>query len=151
MDLLHLIALAGFIGALGMTLPMQTISLVNKGAGNMIVALGSLVTGSRKNAITSGLIIHLVSGVGFAILYSFIPTIFKATSLGAFMALGVVAGFFHGFVVSFMLIALVSNLHPLEEFREAGIVTGASHILGHVLYGVITMAMLYFFGINSPA
>ena len=45
-------------------------------------------------------------------------------------------GFVHGFVISFVLIAVVAGRHPVEQFRSAGFEVAAAHIVGHVAYGL---------------
>jgi len=37
--------------------------------------------------------------------------------------------------VSLMLVWVVSEQHPLEEFREADLAIGLSHFAGHVAFG----------------
>ena len=57
------------------------------------------------------------------------------THLPLSMMLGLGIGFFHGLVVSLALVWIVSERHPLEEFNDAGLAVGLSHLLGHVVYG----------------
>jgi hypothetical protein len=52
-------------------------------------------------------------------------------------ALGVGVGFLHGLIVSLGLVWVVAEQHPLQEFNEAGMAIGLSHIVGHVAYGAI--------------
>ena len=52
-------------------------------------------------------------------------------------ALGIGVGFIHGLIVSLGLVWVVAEQHPLEEFNEAGMAIGLSHVLGHVVYGGI--------------
>jgi hypothetical protein len=51
------------------------------------------------------------------------------------LMLGLGVGIFHGIVVSLMLVWVVSDRHPLEEFKEADLLVGLSHFAGHVAYG----------------
>ncbi len=60
---------------------------------------------------------------------------------------GVGFGILHGVVVSLMLIWIVADQHPLEEFKEADLAIGVTHLAGHVAYGatvglVIALASL---------
>jgi hypothetical protein len=38
-------------------------------------------------------------------------------------------------IVSLMLVWVIAEHHPLEEFREADLAIGLSHFAGHVAYG----------------
>jgi hypothetical protein len=49
--------------------------------------------------------------------------------------LGAGVGFLHGLIVSLGLVWVVAEQHPLQEFNEAGMAIGLSHIVGHVVYG----------------
>ena len=40
-------------------------------------------------------------------------------------------------IVSLMLVWVVSNRHPLAEFKEADLLVGLSHFAGHVAYGAV--------------
>ncbi|MND05087.1 hypothetical protein D3C83_256700 [compost metagenome] len=40
-------------------------------------------------------------------------------------------------VVSLGLVWVVAERHPLEEFNEAGLAIGLSHIIGHVAFGLV--------------
>ena len=40
-------------------------------------------------------------------------------------------------LVSLMLVWVVCEAHPLEEFREAGFAVGLAHFAGHVAYGAV--------------
>ena len=104
---------------------------------NMIVALGSLFTRSRDSALRVGLILHVVAGIGFAVLYTLLMLKLGYTEMPASMMLGAGVGFVHGLIVSLGLVWVVAEQHPLEEFNEAGLAIGLSHILGHVAYGAV--------------
>lgn len=105
--------------------------------GNMIIALGSLLTHSRERAAQVGLIIHLVSGVFFGLLYTWGLMAIGATSFGAVFLLGGLFGVLHGAVVAVGLVASISDFHPLPEFRKATWVVGFTHGLAHVVYGLV--------------
>jgi len=40
-------------------------------------------------------------------------------------------------VVSFALVVLVAEHHPLERFQKAGMGVAVAHLLGHLVYGLI--------------
>ncbi len=51
--------------------------------------------------------------------------------------LGLGLGMLHGLLVSLMLVWVVADHHPLEEFKEADLLVGLSHFAGHVAYGAV--------------
>ena len=141
-------ALSGMIATTGMSLTMWFITRSKIAEADMIRALGSLVTKKKNNAFQVGLLIHFVSGVAFAIPYSLVLDILNIERVLISTLSGAVLGFFHGFIVSFMLVAFVAQNHPLEEFREPGLSIAASHIAGHIVYGLLVGCMYILLGVQ---
>jgi len=104
---------------------------------NMIVALGSLFTKSHHNAWRVGLVLHAVAAIAFAVIYSLVILKLGYAHMPQSLMLGAGMGFIHGLIVSLGLVWVVAEQHPLEEFNEAGLAIGLSHILGHVVYGAV--------------
>jgi len=132
---------AGFVGTTCMTAVMTFIHRAGWANGDMIRALGSLVTKSYHNAIAPGLAIHLTSGCLFAIPYTFILRALPVQSTFAYLVVGTALGVFHGVAMSFVLLATVSEKHPLDQFRNAGFDVAAAHVAGHVAYGLAVGAV----------
>lgn len=126
---------AGVLGGLAMELAMWLIARAGLARGDMILALGSMLTKSRDNAYRVGLVIHATAAVGFALVYALLMVTLGYTALPASLMLGLGVGTFHGIVVSLMLVWVVADQHPLEEFKEADLLVGLSHVAGHVAYG----------------
>lgn len=126
---------AGLFGGAAMELVMWLISRAGWAKGNMIVALGSLLTRSRENAFRVGAVLHAISAVGFAAVYAMLMMTLGLTHLPMSLMLGLGVGILHGMLVSLMLVWVVSESHPLAEFNEAGLAVGLSHFAGHVAYG----------------
>ena len=126
---------AGLLGGAAMEFAMWLISRAGWASGNMIIALGSLITKSRENAFRVGAIVHAISAVGFAAVYAMLMLILGLTHLPLSLMLGLGVGALHGMLVSLMLVWVVSESHPLPEFKEAGLEVGLSHFVGHVAYG----------------
>jgi hypothetical protein len=103
----------------------------------MIVALGSLFTKSRQSAWRVGATIHAFSAIGFAMIYALLMVTMHTTAMPRSMMLGAGIGFAHGLLVSLGLVWVVAEQHPLEEFNDAGLAIGLSHIVGHVVYGAV--------------
>lgn len=138
---------AGIIGGLGMTVSMYLIHFSKLAKADMVVALGSVLTKRKENSFFYGSIIHIISGIFFAFVYSFISQTFQIESLSSFVFLGLLLGFVHGFFVNFLLVVFMANDHPVEEYREASVQVGAAHIVGHIAYGIVTCGVLYFLGV----
>ena len=133
---------AGIIGALGMSVLMTIIHRASWANADMIRALGSLATRRYENALLPGLVVHLTSGILFAFPYAILLTLVAPPTFVATASMGAVMGLFHGIVFSFILLAVVRDLHPLEQFRKAGIEVALAHIAGHVGYGLMVGAAI---------
>lgn len=130
-------AVAGILGGGTMLAAMWLMTRSGLSRGNMVEALGGLVTKSRANALRVGLILHTISGVGFAMVYTLLMLWLGATGMPQALLVGVAAGFFHGLIVSLMLVWVVAEGHPFEEYNDAGLAVGLAHVLGHVAYGAV--------------
>jgi hypothetical protein len=128
---------AGVLGGLAMEGVLWIIGRSGWAKADMIVALGSMFTKSRESAWRIGAILHLVSAIAFAIVYTLLLIALGATEMPWSAALGIGIGFLHGLIVSLGLVWVVAEQHPLEEFNEAGLAIGLSHIVGHVAYGAV--------------
>jgi len=129
-------AAAGLAATICMSLFMSAVTRSGFANADMIGAVGSLFTKKKSNATIPGLLVHLFSGLGFAYLYAAAISLFPI-SLLASLCVGGMLGGFHGLAVAFVLVALVAESHPLEEFRDAGGLVSASHFVGHVVYGSV--------------
>ena len=126
---------AGIIGGLAMELAMWLIGRAGHVKGDMILALGSLLSKTRDNAYRVGLVIHVTAAVGFALVYALLMVTLGYTHMPMSLMLGLGVGVMHGLLVSLMLVWVVADHHPLEEFKEADLLVGLSHFAGHVAYG----------------
>ena len=111
----------------------------------MVRALGSLATRKYDNALLPGLVIHSLSGIIFAFPYALIMGLVDVGSATALALIGALIGFVHGFAMSFVLLTVVSERHPLQRFREAGIEVAVAHIVGNIGYGAAVGAVLGLF------
>jgi hypothetical protein len=129
--------IAGVLGAAALELVMWLITRKGWAQGNMLVAIGSLLTRSRANAFLAGVILHAAAGFGFALLYIYAMRELGLAHFPVALAVGLGFGLVHGVIVSLMLVWVVAEQHPLEEFQEAGLAIGVSHIAGHLAYGAV--------------
>ena len=128
---------AGVLGGVAMEGVLWLIGRGGWAKADMIVALGSMFTKSRESAWRVGALLHIVSAIGFAIAYTLLMHSLGFTTMPWSAALGAGVGFLHGLIVSLGLVWVVAEQHPLEEFNEAGLAIGLSHIVGHVVFGAI--------------
>lgn len=128
---------AGVLGGLAMEGAMWLIARAGLAKGDMILALGSLMTKSRETAYRVGLMVHVTAAVGFAFVYTLLMVTLGYTDMPNSLMLGLGVGTMHGILVSLMLVWVVADRHPLEEFREADLLVGLSHFAGHVAYGAM--------------
>lgn len=126
---------AGVVGGLALEGVMWLISRAGLAKGDMILALGALLTKSRENAYRVGFVIHVMAAMGFALVYVLLLLTLGFTHLPYSMLVGLGVGVLHGLLVSLMLVWVVADRHPLEEFKEADLLVGLSHMAGHVAYG----------------
>jgi len=128
---------AGALGGAAMIFAMGLMTRGGLARGNMVVALGGMVTRSRNNAFRVGLMLHTLSAIGFAMVYAMLMLWLGLTDMPNALIVGIGVGFFHGLIVSLMLVWVVAEGHPFEEYNEAGLAVGLSHLLGHVIYGAV--------------
>lgn len=126
---------AGSAGAIAMYVAMRIINLTGWAEGDMILAVGSLVLKRRENAFAVGTAIHWITAVIFAFCYLLALSSLKFLQFPQAAVCGVFFGVLHGIVVSLALVWVVSDQHPLEEFRSASLPIGVMHFAGHVAYG----------------
>ena len=129
------VVVAGLLGAGAMESTMWLLSRAGTAKGNMVVALGALLTRSRAGAARVGAVVHVISAILFSVGYSLLIERVGLTAVPSTFALGLGIGFVHGMIVSVLLVWVVAEHHPLEEFQEADLAIGLSHLAGHVAFG----------------
>ena len=128
--------LGGLIGALVMNVFMLVVSRWFSERVDMTKAVGSLLTGNLEKARATGTLVHCVSGFVFGVVYLILFDLTQLTDISHLILLGAGIGFVHGLVVSYGLMFVVSERHPIEQYRTATIETGLLHLIGHVLFGL---------------
>ena len=128
-------AICGLVGAFAMNLFMRTVSSSYSKRVDMVVALGSFFTGTTDNAATLGTLIHSIAGIVFGVLYFLIMNAMNALIFPYAIFLGIGFGFFHGLVMSYCLMFIASERHPIEAYRKATLEEGLLHLVGHIIFG----------------
>ena len=118
-----------------MNLFMRSVSSAYSKRVDMLVALGSYFTGTVDNAATLGSVIHALAGIVFGALYFLIMNAMNALIFPYAIFLGMGFGFFHGLVMSYCLMFIASERHPIEAYRKATLEEGLLHLVGHVIFG----------------
>lgn len=131
-----IVIVAGFVGTAMMTGVMWFIHRSGWANADMSRALGSLITRRYENSLLPGMAIHFTVGCLFAVGYMFVFRSLDLHSMRASIAVGTALGAFHGAAMSFILMALVAETHPVERFRKAGVEVAAAHVVGHLAYGM---------------
>jgi len=138
MSNLVMTVLAGLLATGLMTLSLYACHWQGFANGDMVRALGSVITRKYDNSMIPGLAIHLTSGVIFALFYVFVWSMFPEISGAGVLRhvqLGAFCGLAQGLVISTALVVFVAEHHPLEQFRVAGINVALVHLLAHIVYG----------------
>ncbi len=128
---------AGVLGGVAMEVVMWLIGRIAGAKGNMILALGSLLTRSRDSGYRVGLIVHVCAAAAFGFGYTLLLLKLGATELPKSLGLGLGVGVAHGLIVSLGLVWVVSDRHPLKEFQGADFLVGLSHLAAHVAFGAV--------------
>lgn len=131
-----IVIVAGFVGTSLMIGVMWFIHRSGWANADMTRALGSLVTRRYENSLLPGLALNFAAGCAFAVGYLLVLRSLDLHSVRASIAVGTALGAFHGAAMSFILMALVAETHPVERFRKAGVDVAAAHVVGHLAYGM---------------
>ena len=128
-------ATCGLIGSIVMNLFMRTVSHAYSQRVDMVVALGSFFTGKIDNAATLGTLIHSIAGIVFGILYFLLMNAMNSLKFPSAVFLSLGFGFFHGLTMSYCLMFIASERHPIKAYRKATLEQGLLHLVGHVIFG----------------
>lgn len=145
-DLAAISLIGGIFGTIGMTIFLTVVSKSGYANADMVRALGSLFTKTLNSAFKVGIIIHICSGIIFAFLYTFAVSTLDIHGFLSCAGAGLLIGFIHGAVVSFILVASVAENHPLPQFQKAGFSVAVAHWAAHLVYGLIVGAAIGLIG-----
>ncbi len=130
-------ALCGLVGAFAMTAFMKGVSSAFSQRVDMVRALGSYFSGRLEGADRLGKLIHAASGIVFGAVYLSIIYLMDALTFPYPIFLGIGFGFFHGLFMSYALMFVASERHPIETYRKATLEEGLLHLVGHVIFGAV--------------
>ena len=145
-DFLRRVILSGLVGTGAMTLLMSFVTRAGLANADMVRAIGSVFTGSLDRALVVGATLYAMGGIIFAALYTFALSYLPLEGFWQTFGASTLLGFVHGFLMSFVLVVVVVEHHPVDKFREAGFGVALAHLLGHVAYGMGVGLVLGLFG-----
>ena len=133
--------IAGLMGVLVMTLLLRRARYLWLPETQMIRAIGSVLTKDAEHALMPGFVVHTTVGVVFAYIYYLFLSTAPALPEGGkgiavMMVVCGVMGLVHGLIVTLFLVISVAQYHPVAEFRKLEPGDMASHVLGHLGYGL---------------
>ncbi|MEO0509676.1 MAG: hypothetical protein AAF065_07445 [Verrucomicrobiota bacterium] len=131
-------AFCGLVGAFAMTFFMACVSSAYGKRVDMTLALGSYFIRTTDGAVIVGRLIHAVSGLVFGVAYFAIMHAMGALVFPYAIFLGLGFGFFHGLLMSYMLMFYASERHPIDDYRKATLEEGLLHLVGHLIFGGVT-------------
>jgi hypothetical protein len=141
-------AFSGLAGAFVMTEFMLIVSSSYSKRVDMVKALGSFFTHTSTRAEALGRKIHALSGLFFGILYFLGMHLMGALNFPYAIFLGIGFGFFHGLIMSYVLMFYASEKHPIKEYRDATLEEGLLHLVGHIIFGIVVGMMGAFFSLG---
>lgn len=139
---LLLTAIMGVIAAWVMHAFMLAISHHHRVPVNLVEALGSLLTGKLEGAKRTGLIVHTIGGAIMGMLYGIVIWQIGLESAALTMLAGGILGLFHGLVACFSLMLGLDELHPVEKYQQATLSVGFTHLVGHVVFGIVLALLI---------
>ncbi len=141
-------ATSGLVGAFAMTEFMLKVSSAHSKRVDMLKALGSFFTRKSEGAQELGKKIHALSGLFFGILYFVTMYLIGGLTFPYAIFLGIGFGFFHGLIMSYVLMFYASEKHPIKEYRDATLEEGLLHLVGHIIFGAVVGLMAAFFSLT---
>ena len=126
----------GLFSTLIMVLFLRILRLFGLAEVDVFRALGSLVTKTYRNSLVPGLIMLFTGGALFSLIYSYVIKYAPVQTEPGVILTGAALGFVHGLTITFLLVVMVAEYHPLESFRQRNVSVIISYLFGHVIYGL---------------
>lgn len=130
-------ALAGIVGAIGMSLILGLFGKVGWTRVNLVVAIGHLFVRPTGQAILVGGLVHCVAGIVFAMIYTNIFLLFNLSTFTAIFFVGLGLGWWHGVVASLIFVVSTVLYNPEGELRKVQFAGGPAYFVAHMVYGAL--------------
>lgn len=112
---------------------------------NMVRALGSFGSGEvNERATWIGFAAHTAGGAVLGLIYGLLLHFLGIQSHPVAFLAGGILGFFHGLVVAYILMYYAAERHPVADYRKATMPVGATHLCGHIFFGLTVVAIVFF-------
>ncbi len=129
----------------GATIRILFLELINRLRSthiDLIKAIGTLYRGSFEHVLLKGITAHYIGGLIDTLFYLVLLSVFSPGSVLVSALYGGLIGLYNGYAVGFSLTALVSEHHPIEEFREYGHEAVIYYWAGQVIFGLTVGAVI---------
>jgi hypothetical protein len=141
----------GFVATVALTATMAAAQMAGLSRMDIPLMLGTVFTGRPERARTIGVLVHLVNGQIFALLYA---SAFAAIGYATWW-LGLVFGLLHGVAALVVIVPFLPGVHPRMASERSGpsltaaleppgilainygVQTPVVALLAHALYGLI--------------
>ncbi|NOZ48460.1 MAG: hypothetical protein GXP37_00235 [Chloroflexi bacterium] len=129
---------AGLFGTLAMTLLMMLAPKMGMPKMDIMGLLGSMFAADSGSAKKIGVILHLMMGVIFALIYALLWQL----GLGSITWVwGLIFGLVHGLIV-IMMMPVMMRMHPRPPAMASGMAALAGQMMGHLVFGLV-MVLVY--------
>ena len=103
---------------------------------NPFVAVGTMVTAARSEALKAGVLLHISAGLVASFLYAFIlKAIGMVTSFMPLVGAGMI-GLVHSFVLSFLIVIVLGENGQTPGVRMQGMAQAGVYLVAHIIFGI---------------
>lgn len=141
-------AIAGMVATAGATACVSMFTGFQLSASEMMQAIGSVFTRSLESSLLVGRILHFIAGIGFAMIYIIVMSMFPMGGPLWPIGMGALIGLAHGFALSFVLVVTIAEHHPIPRYRSLGIGMAVAYIMAHVVYGMLVATTVVLLGFS---
>jgi len=144
MDVIIVTLIGGILATSARVVFLELVSKLRAVHVDMIKVVGTLYHGSYEHSLLKGVGAHFLFGIIAAFIYLFLISVFSPATILASLGYGALLGFFHGCVVSFTLIVVIDENHPIPQFRRYGHEVVIYYWIAQILYGLIVGTVIGF-------
>ena len=130
MEMFLPIVWSGLLAAGVMAVFLVAIETLGWAKSDMFWTLGKIFSNDKKKAKAIGLLIHATAGVGFAVGYVLLWSVYSPLDYHTFISAGILTGSIHGAMVAVSLIIMVSG-------RNKGWNVAMTQVAAHTLFGLV--------------
>lgn len=136
MKIILIFLIAAVAGATVRIIFLELINRLRSTHIDLIKAIGTLYRGSFEHVLLKGISAHYIGGLIDTLFYLLLISVFNPGTILVSALYGGLIGLYNGYAVGFSLTALVSEHHPIEEFRKYGHEAVIYYWAGQVIFGI---------------